>query len=334
MVRAAIVGLGRWGRSLVTAVQGKTDEISFVLGHTRTRSSAEAFCRDKGGTLTHSYEASLADPAIDAVVLATPHSQHEAQVMAAAAAGKHVFCEKPFTLTADDAARAIAAAQKAGIVLAVGFNRRFAPAMAELRSRIKDGRMGVIEPGSVEQTAGTGPSIQPGAWRADPNETPAAAMTGIGIHIVDGMIDLFGEVAEVHCVTARRASPHVDDCTTVMLKFKAGMSGTFFCSLATVPNYRFAVYGSKALAEIHKPTLEDFRFVAAPEIYSGHLTVVEPELKSTPGFDTLNAELVAFARAVRDKVPYPVPHDQVLHGVKVFEAIVESSRIGKPLAVG
>jgi predicted dehydrogenase len=159
-------------------------------------------------------------------------------------------------------------------------------------------------------------------------------MTGIGIHIVDGMIDLFGEVAEVHCVVARRASPHVDDTTTVLLKFKAGMSGTFFCSLATVPNYRFAVYGSKALAEIHKPTLEDFRFVAAPETYSGHLSVIEPETKSTPGFDTLNAELVAFARAVSDKVPYPVPHDQVLHGVKVFEAIVESARIGKPLAVG
>jgi predicted dehydrogenase len=135
-------------------------------------------------------------------------------------------------------------------------------------------------------------------------------------------------------VTARRASPHVDDTTTVLLKFKAGMSGLFFCSLATVPNYRFAVYGSKALAEIHKPTLEEFRFVAAPETYSGHLAVLEPELKRNAGFDTLHAELTAFAASVRDQKPYPVPTDQVLHGVQVFEAIVKSAQIGKPLAVG
>jgi predicted dehydrogenase len=334
MLRAAIVGLGWWGKSLVNAVHGKSDAIRFVLGQTRSRAKAEEFCREKGIALVDDYESVLASKDVDAVVLATPHSQHGDQVRRAAAAGKHVFCEKPFTLASDDAAAAIAAAQKAGIVLAVGFNRRFHPSMAELRARIRAGRLGVIETCAVEQTAGSGPAIQAGAWRADPNETPAAAMTGIGIHIVDGMIDLFGEVAEVHCVTARRASPHVDDTTTVLLKFKAGMSGTLFCSLATVPNYRFAVYGSRALAEIHKPTLEEFRFVAAPDGAAGHLAVVAPEVKQTPGFDTLNAELVAFAAAVRDKVPYPVPLAQVLHGVKVFEAIVQSAKSGKALPVG
>jgi predicted dehydrogenase len=334
MLRAAIVGLGWWGKSLVNSVHGKTEDIRFVLGQTRSRAKAEDFCREKAIPLVDGYDAVLASKDIDAVVLATPHSQHGDQVRRAAAAGKHVFVEKPFTLTADDAKSAIDAAAKAGIVLAVGFNRRFHPSMTELRARIRDGRLGVIESCIVEQTAGTGPTIQPDYWRADPKETPAAAMTGIGIHIVDAMIDLFGPVAEVHCVTARRVSPHVDDTTTVLLKFKAGMSGLFFCSLATVPNYRFAVYGSKGLAEIHKPTLEEFRFVAAPESYSGHLAILEPEMRQTPGFDTLRAELTAFAKSVRDKTPYPVPHDQVLHGVQVFEAIVTSARLGKPLAVG
>jgi predicted dehydrogenase len=334
MVRAAIVGLGWWGRSLVNSVHGKTDDVRFVLGQTRSRGKAEEFCREKGIALVDDYDAVLASRDVDAVVLATPHSQHGDQVRRAAAAGKHVFVEKPFTLTTDDARRAIDAATKAGIVLAVGFNRRFHPSMAELRGRIRDGRLGVIETCIVEQTAGTGPTLQPGHWRADPGETPAAAMTGIGIHIVDAMVDLFGTVTEAHCVTARRASPHVDDTTTVMLKFKAGMSGLFFCSLATVPNYRFAVYGSKALAEIHRPTLEEFRFVAAPETYSGHLAVLEPEVRQTPNFDTLQAELTAFAAAVGGGQPYPVPLDQVLHGVQVFEAIVNSAQAGKPLAVG
>ena len=144
MLRAAIVGLGWWGKNLVTSVQGKTDAIRFTACCTRSRGKAVEFCTEHGIALVDDYAAVLADPNIDAVVLATPPSAHNEQVQRAAAAGKHVFVEKPFTLTADTARQAIAAAQKAGVVLAVGFNRRFHPSMNELRSRIRDGRLGAI----------------------------------------------------------------------------------------------------------------------------------------------------------------------------------------------
>src|SRR5262249_43370014 len=232
--------------------------------------------------LVDEYEQILADPDIDAVVLATPHSQHGDQVRRAAAAGKHIFCEKPFTLTADDAARAIEAARKAGVVLAAGFNRRFHPSMAELRRVVQDGTLGAIECCISGHTAGAGARIQPGYWRADPSETPAGAMTGIGIHTVDTMIHLFGRVAEVHCVTARRAAPHVDDTTTVLLKFADGLSGVFFGSLTTVPNYRLAVYGSKGFAEIIKPSLEEFRLAPVPDPQPGHLALMHPAVKVQP----------------------------------------------------
>ena len=97
-VRAAIIGLGRWGRSLVNAVYGKTVAIQFVAAHTRTRASAEDFCREKSIPLRDRFEDILADKSIDAVVLATPHSRHAEQVTAAIAAGKHIHCEKPLTL--------------------------------------------------------------------------------------------------------------------------------------------------------------------------------------------------------------------------------------------
>src|SRR5262245_30440070 len=333
MLRAAIIGPGWWGKTLVTAVQGKSDAITFVAAATRTPAKVEEFCRQHGLKLLADYEAALADPDIDAVVLATPHSQHGDQVRRAAAAGKHVFCEKPFTLTAADAKSAIAAAEKVGIVLAVGFNRRFHPSMATLKQAGQDGRLGAIECCISEHTAGAGASIQPGYWRADPSETPAGAMTGIGIHTVDTMIHLFDRIAEVHCITARRAAPHVDDTTTVLLKFKGGMSGLFFGCLTTVPNYRFAVYGSKGFAEITKPTLEEFRYAPTPDPKLGHLAVMQPEFLHTPNFDTLSAELSAFAAAIRDKTPYPVPHDEVLHGVEVFEAIVNSAKSSKPVAL-
>src|SRR4051794_19427714 len=106
MLRTAIVGLGWWGKMLVNSAQGKGD-VQFVVGQTRTRSTAEQFCREKGITLVETYEEVLADSTVQAVVLATPHSRHGDQVRQAAAAGKHVFSEKPFTLTAQDAESAI-----------------------------------------------------------------------------------------------------------------------------------------------------------------------------------------------------------------------------------
>jgi predicted dehydrogenase len=112
-------------------VQGKSDDIEFIAAHTRTRASAEVFCREKGVPLVDSYEQILKDPKIDAVVLATPHSQHEQQVLQAAAAGKHIHVEKPITLDRASADVAVAAARKAGVVLAVGYSRRFHPSVVE-----------------------------------------------------------------------------------------------------------------------------------------------------------------------------------------------------------
>src|SRR5215510_13981267 len=318
MLRAAIIGPGWWGKTLVTAVQGKSDAITFVAAATRTPAKVEDFCRQHGLKLLADYDAALADPDIDAVVLATPHSQHGDQVRRAAAAGRHV----------------VDAATKAGIVLAVGFNRRFHPSLQEMKRRVRDGAFGAVETCIGEQTAGAGATIQPGYWRADPSETPAGAMAGIGIHTVDTMIHLFGRITEAHCITARRAAPHVDDTTTVLVKFTEGIAGTFFCSLTTVPNYRFAVYGSKAFAEILKPNLDEFRFAPVPDPKLGHLASMQPEVKQTSGFDTLFVELTTFAACIRDKKIYPVPLDEVVHGVEVFEAIAQSAKDGKPVKVG
>src|SRR5215472_14603546 len=144
MIRAAIIGLGRWGRSLVTSVQDKSDDIRFVCAHTRTRARAEDFCSARGIALLDSYEQVLADASVDAVVLATPHRLHERQIVAAAAAGKHIHVEKPITLDRASAERAVAPARAAGVVLAVGYCRRFHPSVAGIRNRLRDGRLGKV----------------------------------------------------------------------------------------------------------------------------------------------------------------------------------------------
>ena len=143
MIRAAIVGIGHWGRMLVGAVQGKSDKIRFTAGATRTRAKAKAFCAEHGIALKDDLDQILADPAIDAVVFATPHSEHGSHVERAAAAGKPVFMEKPFTLDRRSSAAALDAVARAGVVLGVAYPRRFHPSMKELKARIADGRLGV-----------------------------------------------------------------------------------------------------------------------------------------------------------------------------------------------
>ena len=127
--------------------------LRFTAANTRTRQTAEAFCREKSLRWTADLDEILGDPAIDAVVFATPHTQHPDQVLRAAAAGKHVFVEKPFALTLAEADQMLEAADRAGIVLAVGFNRRFHPSMARLREAVRGGRFGTIITISAEQTA-------------------------------------------------------------------------------------------------------------------------------------------------------------------------------------
>ena len=258
MIRAAIVGLGWWGQNLVNSVRDSS-AIRFTTAHTRTQATAAGFCKQAGLRWVDSLDSILRDREIDAVVFATPHTSHPDQVIQAADAGKHVFVEKPFSLSFADATRARAAADKAGIVLAVGFNRRFHPSMGLLRQAVGSGRLGTLVTISAEQTALHGISMTADAWRARADEAPAGAMTAIGVHLVDGMIDLFGPVKDVYAQVSRRAAPLADDTTDVLLRFANGASGHIFCSTAATPHYRMAVYGTEGFAEILGHPMTTFR---------------------------------------------------------------------------
>ena len=334
-IRAAIVGLGRWGRALVISMQGKSAELCFVRGHTRTRASAQNFCRAHGIPLVDSYEQILADPEIDAVVLATPHSLHESQIVAAAAAGKHIHVEKPITLDRATADRAVAAARKAGVVLAVGYCRRFHPSVVEVRQRLAQGWLGRVVAMVAQHTTSTAQFIAPDNWRAAPEEAPGGAMTAVGVHALDHMIEFAGRVRDVRCVTARTIPGPSDDTTTVMLRFESGATGLIFCSVATATNFSFTLYGSKGLAEISRPNLEALRFVSTSDAPPTGAVLAPPdERHEHAGFDMLSAELTAFARAIRERKPYPVPIEDVLHGMSVFDALVQAARSNQIVKVG
>jgi predicted dehydrogenase len=334
MIRVAVVGIGHWGRTLVTAVQGNSDKIRFVAGHTRTPARAEAFCAEKGIALRDSLDAILADAEIDAVYFATPHSEHGGQVARTAAAGKHVFMEKPFTLDRKSAAAALDAVAKAGVKLAVAYPRRFHPGMRELKARVDSGALGTIAHCYGEQNTPAGLFMAPQSWRATQDEAPGGAMTALGVHNVDAMIHLFGEIDEVYASSLKRAIAYdAEDTTSIMFSMANGMSASMVCSLVTTVSYRLAVFGSKGCAELRTSNL-DFHFTPAPDgPPTGRHTTLSPQVTEYGGFNALLAEMEAFADAIEGGPAYPIPPEQVLHGVAVFEAIIQSAASRQPVKV-
>ena len=324
MIRAAIVGLGRWGQHLVECTQGKTDKIRFTAGVARTPEKARAFAARYGLALLDEYVAALADLAIDAVVLTTPHTQHAAQVAAAARAGKHVFTDKPFALTRASAVAAVEACAEAKRVLAVGYNWRYQPALQEIGRMVRDGRLGRLL--HVEGNF-NGPSVyrQPKAhWRQQAEEGPAGGMTGRGVHVVDAMLYLAGPVESVVAQSDRLVLDYgLDDTTSMLFRFRSGATGYLGTVIATAEGWRLQVLGSKGWARVG----------SISHLHTWSLTTcmidAPPTVIDYPQVSTERAELDAFADAIENGTPLACPPDDAVHGVAVLETIVKSARSGR-----
>ena len=330
MIRAAIVGIGNWGRNLVEAAQD-SGTIRFVAGATRTPAKAESFCLQHGIRLMESYEDLLADGELDAVVLATPHSMHCEQIVAAAKAGKHVFVEKPLGVTAKSAEEAAAAAAQKRLTLAVGYNWRFQPALREAKRMLDDGRLGKLL--HIEGNF-CGPSAYRFArehWRQDRGEAPAGGMTGRGVHVVDAMLYLAGSrIASVVAQSDRLVHDYgVDDTTSMLFRFSSGATGYLGTVIATAETWRLQVFGSKGWIEVGAVAhLHTWDIKVALLDTADLLRKSPPEVKSFPKTSTERAELEHFAAAAAARRPIAVPGGDEVHNVAVLEAIVRSAREG------
>jgi myo-inositol 2-dehydrogenase/D-chiro-inositol 1-dehydrogenase len=320
MVKVGVAALGRWGRRLVDSVQGPGASPSALVrvtrAWTRTAANAQDYAAQRGVTLVDSFAALFADPDVDAVVLATPHSGHPVEIALAAAAGKPVFCEKPLALTRADAQRAADACTAAGVVLAAGHNRRFLPAYRELARMLRAGELG--QPLHVEGnfSGSFGFDYDEHAWRADPNETPAGGLTLMGIHVLDAMIGLLGSVERASAQSARLALRiPLDDTTGGMLRFAGGATGYMSTLTATARLWRLQLFGTKGWAHMLDHHLLEVGLVGQ--------AVRRIEY---PPVDIERLELEAFARAVAGQEAYPVPVAEVVAGIAALEAFARSAQ--------
>ena len=335
MIRAAIVGLGGWGRNLVASVQGKSDAIRFVAGATRTQEKARSFADAHGFPLYDGYEKLLADPAIDAVVLATPHSLHAGQVIAAAKARKHVFVEKPFALSSRDARAAVRACAENKVTLAIGYNWRFQPALMEIKSMLGDGRLGKLL--HVEGNF-CGPSVyrfEREHWRQSREEGPAGGMTGRGVHLVDAMLFLSGRIESVYAQSSRAVRDFgLDDTTSMLFRFQGGATGYLGTVIATAETWRLQVFGANGWAEVGDVEhLDTWQLkVCTIDRENPHLHR-RPQIMTFPETSTEHAELEHFAQAAMARRALAAAGGDELHGVAVLEAILESARDGARVRV-
>lgn len=337
MINAAIVGLGWWGRTLVEAISEQSDRMRFVAGTTRTiNDDVKGFADQHKLKVLQSFDEVLDEPGIDAVVLATPHSLHVEQVVAAAAKGKHVFCEKPFALTKAGAEEAVAAVKQAGVALGLGYNRRWHPEMNKLRDQINSGELGVILHVEATMTFPNALFLKPEQWRANPEETPCGGLTPMGVHAVDGMIDLCGLIDEVYCQSFRRVVEiDADDTTSMLFRMKEGMSGYLGTMTATGGGFSFQVYGSKGYVR-----LEGMTHVAGASSEERRTRlfgncIFKPAQGPAKTWqaercDVTRATLESFADAAAGKTPFPITLDEMVHGASVTEAIIRSAESHKP----
>ena len=323
MINAAIVGLGRWGQNTVRSVFGKSERVRFVRGMVRHPDAVREFAAQHELDLTDDFGAVLADPRVQAVVLVTPHTLHVDQIVAAAAAGKAVLCEKPLALTRANAERAVAACEKAGVVLAVGQDKRNWPSMRELKRVVASGVLGDVLHAEGHFSNEISRSVHP-AWRESAEEALGASLTATGIHIIDAFVNLIGPVQRVEAQRIfHRPAPDPSDTIAVLFEFVNRVSGTFSAIRVTPLFWRVHVFGDKGSAE----ALGERELVLRMSGKALERVVYEP-------VEALRVQLEAFADAVEGRAPYPIPTTQMIEVVATLEAIVKSMGASAPAQIG
>jgi inositol 2-dehydrogenase len=322
-VRLGVAGLGRMGR-----LHAENAAAARAIELVRVVDSDEALAREIGEELgcdwSAGYEDLLADSRVDGVVVVTPTSLHVPMIEQAAAAGKHVFCEKPLAFEADKAARAVEAAKAAGVKLQVGFHRRFDPDWSAATARIKSGELGDVYLFRTSLRDMSPPSIEyirnSGGFFVD-----------VTIHDLDTARWMVGEIDEVTAFGAARSDPAFAeagdlDNAIVTLKFASG-------ALGVIDNSRVAGYGYECSTEVvgSKATV---RVGNHRRLYTEWLTAGSLQLDWVSDFierfpQAYRLELEHFAASIRDDVPLLVTGSDGVAALALAEACQRSFKEGR-----
>ena len=318
-VRVAIVGVGWWGGVLATAAR-TTEGAELTSCFARSEAARASFAEEHGCRAADSWDRLLSDPDVDAVLLATPHSTHADLVVDAASAGKHVFVEKPLTLTVAEGRRAVDAARSAGVVLEVGHNRRRQPGMRRLKELVDSGDLGIVH--HVEGNLSNPKGLNPRAgWRGESAESPGGGMTGLGVHVADNLVYLVGRATRLAAFSKQIARvSRLDDVTTIMLEFESGPLGFIGTSMVVPDVARTAVLGTNAAA---------WNEIDGNRFFRQAVGDADRTEEPIDNIDTVLDELEEFVRCIRDGAEPETGGPEALEVVAMLEATMESVTTGE-----
>ena len=288
--------------------------IRFVRGVSMEPDTVRDFATEHKIALGTSFEEVIADTQVQAVILATPHSKHRAQVEAAAAAGKHIYCEKPFALAKADAVAMLEACQRAGIVIGVGHHFRLMPSMRVLAELRDAGAFGTIMHVEGNYSHDWLANMPTDSWRSAAAESRAGGMTGMGIHVLDCFRDLVGPMKRIAALSkARAVKLPTGDTTAALIEFENGATGTLATTIKTPFDWRIAVYGDNA----HAMSVSETRAIVR---HAGK----EPEVIDLAADFHLGRNLDYFAKAALGQGTFPISPAGILQTASALEAVFKS----------
>jgi predicted dehydrogenase len=321
-MKVACIGMGWWSDVLAAAIK-RSGKLEIVSCFSRSEEKRSQFAKKYGCTAARSYEEVLSNKSIEAIINTTPNFAHLETTAAAAAAGKHVFLDKPIANTVADARQLTQACRKAKVVLALGYQRRREKHFRWIKQNI--GKFGKLVNAEANISRDRLGKIDLGSWRYTAEGMPGGVMLQIGIHYTDVLEYLLGPVTAVSGSFARLVLPGDNpDVASLLLEHESGARSTLNASYASASEYYLMnIYGKEATAyyDLH----EGLRFLKRGTSKTKRIPV--------KANDPIVEELEEFAAAVRGEAAPEMDGERATASLAVILAGIRSAREGRRVEV-
>jgi predicted dehydrogenase len=335
-LRIAQVGVANFGGYRRERLR-ETGLFQFVTEYDINAEALAKAVKEDGAVAASSYEALIATPGVEAVIISTGAKFHAEQAIAAANRGLHVFIEKPLCATPQETRDLLAVQKKTGVVIGVGHGDHAHDAIAgTIKRYIDSGDLGTIATFEKTTAHSGGLQIKPGDWRGDPQKNPGGMLFQCGVHALHELMFYFGPVAEVSAMMRYDANPNTQtaDVAICNLRFKSGLIGNLNAYHVTAYRHTFNIFGTKANLYRDERFYDEGTHLAIQRDFLDNKKQPRERVEVTGTTDACG-NLRSFYNAIRaggGVEPYPSLKDGARAVAAVFAA-EESAKTGRPVKV-
>ena len=327
--KIAIAGLGWWGKVIINRLSVSKDiDIAYLIDP-KPDDDAIILASSKNLNIFNDFNEAINNNKIDGIVLCTPNIFHMDQTIKAANLGIHVFCEKPLSLQSSEVLKMIEVCKNNNVILGVGHERRFETGWQKLHELVTNNSLGTVMYAEGHFSHDKLANLKLDNWRTKPETAPAAGMTGMGVHLTDLMIWLFGSVKTVFASTSHRALKYkTGDVVTASLIHETGLNTQITAILKTPHYQRVTIWGENGWAELVDSSHPDTPGPSFLKITMNDGKTIDKTFEWT---DTVSKNIHHFVDAAKGTVPYLFSDIEKYQNIAILEAIYNSSQISQPI---